>query len=254
MNTTERRFSSVEFTASVSHESRLLTDPYILVWTKEGLHSPNHKCLVKDLIERNTTKGSADGQAFDYLEKVVGRESSGTVFWFSPALSSTESPKMIATQIYTARNGAKITYNYAVLFRLSNEEFLETANRLAQYAGEEAENSMLGRRSKPIFLRETSVHWTYFTGEVLPDKEWRKIRQGDVWITKRQTLRGVCEFYKGRINPHLFGDNPLSCPTAFDTMFNLGDKVICPNCKRDVNVKEGAICGGCGKTRPKVCG
>lgn len=241
-------FDPVEFIASISLESRLRTDPYILVWTEIGLYSPNHKRWVRNCVD----PASPDMAAYDYLEDAIAKNDSGTVFWFSPALSPTESHKIIATEIYTAKNGAKITYNYAVLFlksKLSTEQFLDAANEIAGYAKEDAVDIAVERRKKPIFLTGTTVHWTHFADKVLPNEEWGRIQSKEVWVTKRETLEAIA-----RGEENIYGENPLSCPLdAFDTMFNLGDITFCPNCQKTVRVAEGAICNGCGKTRPKSC-
>ena len=246
MRTVERSFfNNIEFTASIAHESRLLTDPYILVWREKGLYSPNHQCYVRSCIEKN----SPDIAAYDFLERVVEQAREGTVLWFSPALNSEESHKIIATEIYTARNGAKITYNYAVLFlqsKLKEGQFLQAANKIAEFAKEEPINSALERRMEPIFLPSSFAHWTYFANRVIPNREWEKIHTREVWIIKRETLRAIRE---GKRN--IYGNNPLSCPlSAFDVMFGFGEKVNCKNCKKVVYVKVGERCGGCNQVRP----
>ena len=70
MITAERRYSSVEFASSISHESRLVADPYVLWWTEKGLYSPNHRCLVRSCIQEN----SPDMAAYDFLEDVVRKD------------------------------------------------------------------------------------------------------------------------------------------------------------------------------------
>lgn len=246
MITAERRYSSVEFVSSISHESRLLTDPYILWWTEQGLYSPNHRCLVRSCIQEN----SPDMTAYDFLEEKVRTETEGTVFWFSTALNSSESHKIIATEIYTAKNGRKITFNYAVLFSCSEiltEQFVDAANRIAEYAKADITSDAVKRRQKPIFLNGTTVHWTHFADIALPNKEWERIRNREVWLEKRETLRAIAHG-----DMHIYGENPLSCPlNAFDNLFGLNDRVFCPNCKKYVNVRAGETCFGCGKVRPR---
>ncbi|MBI4028959.1 MAG: hypothetical protein HY376_01210 [Candidatus Blackburnbacteria bacterium] len=245
MLTAERRYSSVEFASSISHESRLVTDPYVLWWTEEGLYSPNHRCLVRACIQ----KGSVDVAAYDFLEEKVRTETEGTVFWFSPAANPCESHKIIGTEIYTAENGRKITFNFAVLFlrsEISTEQFIDASNGIAEYAKEAEISDALERRKKPIFLSGTTIHWTHFADLILPNKEWERIRKKEVWLEKRETLSAI-----RRGDTQIYGEHPLSCPlNAFDTMFRLGDRVFCPNCKKHVNVKVGEICPGCNQVRP----
>ncbi|OGY09957.1 MAG: hypothetical protein A2782_04620 [Candidatus Blackburnbacteria bacterium RIFCSPHIGHO2_01_FULL_43_15b] len=246
MITAERRYSSVEFASSISHESRLVADPYVLWWTEKGLYSPNHRCLVRSCIQEN----SPDMAAYDFLEDVVRKETEGTVFWFSPALNPCESHKILGTEIYTAENGRKITFNFAVLFlrsEISTEQFVGAANGIAEYAKEAEISDALERRKRPIFLNGTTVHWTHFADLVLPNKEWERIRNKEVWLEKREILRAI-----RRGDTQIYGGHPLSCPlNAFDAMFMLGDSVMCPNCQRVVRVAKGEMCPGCGKTRPR---
>ncbi|MEK7521228.1 MAG: hypothetical protein AAB599_00275 [Patescibacteria group bacterium] len=251
MRTAERQhvYNKAEFIASISHESRLLTDPYILWWTSKGLYSPNHKCHVRGVVEEfDPGLTSPDSQAYLGLEEIISKNDSGTVFWFSPATSPSESHKIIATEIYTAKNGAKITYNYPVLFlqtELKPNDFVDAANRIAQYTKEVEIQDPGQRRGKPIFLNGTTIHWTHFMDIVLPNKEWEKIRTKEVWTTKRETLRAVSQ------GGEVYGEHPLSCPlTAVDVMFTFGEKANCPNCKKVVFVKVGQVCPGCKQVRP----
>lgn len=251
MKTAERPgiYNELEFATSISHESRLKTDPYILWWTPQGLYSPNHKRFVKSVVEEfDPGLKKPDSRAYLKLEEKVAKNDSGTIFWFSPAASPRESHKIIATEIYTARNGAKITFNYAVLFlrsQLSREQFAEAANKMAEYAKEERIENPTERRRKPIFIKGTTVHWTHFTDIVLPNEEWGRIRTKEVWKTKAETLKDA------QNGEEVYGNYDLSCPLAFDTMFNLGkDKVNCPNCKKVVYVKVGERCEGCKQVRP----
>ena len=147
-------------------------------------------------------------------------------------------------------NGRKITFNFAVLFlrsEISTEQFVGAANGIAEYAKEAEISDALERRKRPIFLNGTTVHWTHFADLVLPNKEWERIRNKEVWLEKREILRAI-----RRGDTQIYGGHPLSCPlNAFDAMFMLGDSVMCPNCQRVVRVAKGEMCPGCGKTRPR---
>ncbi len=258
----------VEYMSSVSHESRRVSDPFVLILTENGLYSPALKQFVKDAVDKSTPIGKIDDDARIVIEEITKREKSGTIVWASNALQAGEIPKVTGYEIYSrevnskeGKKTVKILFAHSIVLDLENEYFFEMGNYIAEKAGEGERSSYIELRAKPVFLKGRSPHWTRLVEEWAEDENLEKVRNKADWKIKQHTLREIDKNYENimadadlnnpnQTPPELFGPYSLSCPPSNEQTVNLADKVNCPNCKKVVYVKIGQICQGCKQVRP----
>jgi hypothetical protein len=232
----------VEETASLSHETRRIPDPYIFLIKNHKIVSPSNGVPVQKAVTRNNSTEEAEFNALLKIQDWADREKDGMVLWFSPP-GPYQDLKIIASEI-TYQLGQKVLFNRGIDFSVSRKTSLEIANKYTVSKFNNPEEL----RSTPIFLgSQNTENWAEplvpYTNQI------RYIKTGKDLEIKVDTLEkavGITSRSQAE-SAGLIGPHPDSC-SSFNKLFSNAEKSFpCPRCHK-------AIPSGRGMTKCPYCG
>lgn len=198
INTPEDQFAA-EF-ASLIHETKRISDPYVYIQKNGELFSPTGRCKVKDTIADKTSYlGQLEYQAVLLTEQWAASRNEGAIVWISPSFSGVLYPttKVIISQI-EQQGAVKRLFNRAILFDFSNKECFNFAQNLARYSQNRPVFVHLDQvRATPLFLNTHGNFWINIFEELIDDPVlWQSIRNGEDIQMKKETLRQAAMVHK----------------------------------------------------------
>lgn len=148
----------IEEFISFGTETKRIPDRYKLV-IKDKLISPVTGKVVEDSIEKNSTVGKLEFEAFEKIQDFAVKNDTGTSIWISPSIEDLYPSSKIIFSSIDYENEKKILFNCSLIIDANEEECLDLANLISVSEGMKFENSDEIRKN-PIFMdTKMAINW-----------------------------------------------------------------------------------------------
>jgi hypothetical protein len=272
------REQAVSDIASSIQETKRIPDYFQFILTPNGeFYSTEYRCVVKDIIKKDTELGRAEYEALVKAERIAQEKDAGLIVWISPPYAPYyPTTKVIFYEIVKTDKVSMLSSHAAIFDSLKSFETFNLACLLAGLGDNPIPSDLEDVRKNPIYIAPRNIHWTYLVSRYFLDKQadyyFEMIRSQEDVILKQKAIKVAEELFDQLFNKQdytpyrlsqqhrqIFGYSSFSCPplsiagsgTAFGLMFKIASgewSGKCPFCGAyNEGLRKGDRCWFCGR-------